>query len=213
LVFGYGVGSVDWPVILNQGFCLLGGFAWAGATLTYARATRDVAARGSPRGEPGWGRWVTYLAAVLPLPYAATRLAWAVGIPLGVSDAFLRESEASGAMVAELSLAGMAIVGSVLTLGLVQRWGEVFPDWLPGLGGKRVPPVLAIVPASIAAILLTIDGLAIWRIWLTGGPSLLEDGWGTVTPALVFMPWGIALGLATYAYYERRRGEADADSR
>lgn len=205
LVFAIGFDPVDWPVILNQGFCLAGGIVWGATTLSYGRATHGSAAARSVSGGPRWGRWVTYAAVVLPLPYAATRLAWAMGFPLGVSNEFLRMSEASGAATVELSLSGMAIVGALLTLGLVQHWGEDFPGWLPGVGGKRVPPALAIVPASIAAVLLTIGGLSIWRAWLIGGLPLAEDGWGTVVPALVFLPWGITLGLATYAYSERRR--------
>jgi hypothetical protein len=34
LLFKIGFESVDLPVILNQGFCLVGGLAWAAATLT-----------------------------------------------------------------------------------------------------------------------------------------------------------------------------------
>jgi hypothetical protein len=48
-----------------------------------------------------------------------------------------------------------------------RRWGDIFPGWVPNLGGSRVPPLLAIVPASIAAILLTTGGFAIWHSSLT----------------------------------------------
>ena len=47
-------------------------------------------------------------------------------------------------------------------LGLVQRWGEVFPRWMIGLAGRRVPIALAVVPASLASVLLIVGGIGIW---------------------------------------------------
>jgi hypothetical protein len=46
------------------------------------------------------------------------------------------------------ALATLAVGGAILTLGLIQRWGEVFPRWIPFVGGKRVPISLAVVPAG-----------------------------------------------------------------
>ena len=207
--------AIDWPM-LHQGFCLLGGFAWGAATVAYQRRTRHAYQRcgrtaadvvwGTPAAVAQWGRWATYAAVLLPLPYAATRVAWAFGFPLGISNSY----EASLAIdssvrVNVLSLGGMPLVGALLTLGLVQCWGEVFPSWLPVLAGRRVPPALAIVPASVASAVLTTGGLAIWRMVIAEG---IDDsaGWGAVVPGLAFLPWGLTLGLATLAYYYRRRG-------
>ncbi|MGH2616463.1 MAG: hypothetical protein ACRDJC_14565 [Thermomicrobiales bacterium] len=203
LVVAVGFSSVDWPVVLNQGFCLAGGLLWGAATLTYQRGS--VAPTAISVAGPRWGRWATYAAVLLPLPYAATRLAWAVGIPLGISDEFLATLQAEGATTAEVSLGGMALAGALLTLGLVQRWGEVFPGWLPVVGGKRVPPMLAILPATLVSVVLIIGGLSLYRGWLSSGLPVEEDGWGAGMPTLAFLPWGIALGLATYAYAERRQ--------
>ena len=47
-------------------------------------------------------------------------------------------------------------------LGLVQRWGEVFPRWMVGLAGRRVPMGLAVIPASLASVLLAVGGIGIW---------------------------------------------------
>ena len=52
--------------------------------------------------------------------------------------------------------------GLLLMLGLVQRWGEVFPRWMIGLAGRRVPMALAVVPASLASVLLVVGGIGIW---------------------------------------------------
>jgi hypothetical protein len=44
-------------------------------------------------------------------------------------------------------------VGAALTLGLVQRWGEVFPGWMFGLARRRIPIALVVIPASIVSVL------------------------------------------------------------
>ena len=61
-----------------------------------------------------------------------------------------------------LFLATFGLVGAVLILGLVQRWGEVFPRWMIGLAGRRVPIALAVVPASLVSVLLIVGGIAMW---------------------------------------------------
>ena len=110
----------------------------------------------------------------------------------------------TGMVWAGAGLGTFALVGTVLTLGLIQRWGEVFPRWIPVLRGRRVPPALAIVPASLVAVLVTSAGLMVDRIWLTGwfGP----DDAAAILPMLPWPLWGIGLGAATYAYHLRRRG-------
>src|SRR5690606_29358572 len=90
-----------------------------------------------------WGRWAAFVAAAIPFSYATTRIAWVLGIPLGIDPVVLAEVRAKGDMIAAGGLGGFAVVGSVLTLGLVYRWGERFPRWMPWLAGRRVPIRLA----------------------------------------------------------------------
>ncbi|MEQ4303924.1 hypothetical protein ABNF97_21505 [Plantactinospora sp. B6F1] len=154
-----------------------------------------------------WGRRAAWVAAVIPVLYAIVRLAWVVGIPLGITDGFLREMHRTGLVWVGAGLAGFGLVGAVLTLGLVQRWGERFPRWMIGLAGRRVPIKLAVVPATGVAVAITAAGLALY-----GQPDLL-DGLGgstlTVLPMLLWPVWGVALGAATLAYHLRRRGACD----
>jgi hypothetical protein len=225
--FGWppGVSILDvfpWPVV-NQFICIGGGLVWAVTAVAYglrskgacewcgrddARAgwtTPDVAAR--------WGRWATYVAVIIPVLYAVTRWAWALGLPLGISEEFLHEGQEVGLWWAGAALATLAVGGALLTLGLVQRWGEVFPLWIPLLGGKRVPITLAVVPASLVAVLVTTAGLMFVRLTLTGrlgailGEGVLSaENWAALAPELLWPLWGAALGAATLAYYYRRRG-------
>jgi hypothetical protein len=154
---------------------------------------------------PRVGRWSVAVAVAVPLCYAATRVAWALGIPLGVRDAFL--VELGDAKLAGLGLGLFALVGILLTLGLFQRWGEVFWRWVPGLGGRPVPVSLAVVPALFVAAAVASAGLGFWRVLLVGQleslPGEPED-WAAWAPELLWPLWGLALGVAAFAYRARR---------
>ena len=99
-----------------------------------------------------------------------------------------------------------------LTLGLVQRWGETFPRWVPSLGGRRVPPLLAIVPAAAVSVIVASAGLMFVRFAITGTFTLgkyavtLGENWAGLAPELLWPIWGVALAAATLAYYYRTRG-------
>lgn len=210
---------LPWPV-LNQVLCMVGGFLWAGAAVAYRRRaqgscghcgrTDPPAGWTSPESAAQWGKWATLVAVAVPLLYAVTRYAWALGIPLGITREFLREGQATGLWWAGAALATLAVGGAILTLGLVRPWGETFPRWLPIVGGRRVPPLLAIIPASIVSILVTSAGLMFIRLVLLDTLAetfvFAEDvGWAALGPELLWPLWGAALATATLAYYYRRR--------
>jgi len=211
---------ITWPVV-NQFVCITGGLCWAGAALAYQRRSSDACAScgraddssdwTTPVNAARWGKWAVAVAVIIPLLYAATRWAWALGIPLGISQEFFREGQAVGLWWAGAALATVAIIGALLTLGLVQQWGEIFPRWIPILAGRRVPPGLAIVPALLVAILVTTAGLMFVRLTLLGAISesftfIDEEDWAALAPELLWPFWGVALAAATLAYYYRRRG-------
>ena len=139
-----------------------------------------------------------------------------MGFPLGISEKVLREGQEVGRWWAGAALATLAVGGAVLKLGLVQRWGEVFPRWMPFLLGNRVPIPLAVVPASLVTVLVTTAGLIFVRLTLTGrlgailGEGVLSaENWAALAPELLWPLWGAALGVATLAYYYRRRGKCE----
>jgi hypothetical protein len=128
--------ALPWPVI-NQLVCIAGGFLWAGTAVAYGRKTRDACANcgrtdagggwSTPAAATRWGRWAAYVAVIVPLPYAAIRLAWALGYPLGITEELLREGQQIGLWWAGAALSTVDLAGAFLTLGLVRSWGEVFP--------------------------------------------------------------------------------------
>ncbi len=208
----------QWTVA-HQWLCLAGGFLWLAATVCYVRRSGEACLycgrRDSPQGwtSPNkaarWGRIAVYVAMVVPLFYGVTRYAWALGIPLGMSEASLRQGQAQGLWTSGLFLATFGLVGAVLMLGLVQRWGEVFPRWMIGLARRRVPIALAVVPASIVSVLLIVGGLAMWPSYgqMSVAAAAAEQNIGIVVgPVVLFPVWGAALAVATLGYYYRRRG-------
>jgi len=196
----------------------LAGVAFAGAAVAFGRRMRAAcpqcgrtdgqAGWTSPASAARWGRWAVTVAIVIPVGYAITRWAWALGIPLGVSQDLLDEIDSYVWMGAALGT--MAIGGAILTLGLVQHWGEVFPRWIPGLRGHRVPISLAVVPALLVSVVVASAGAMFGRMALTGQ---LENSFpGSAADLFAWLPeifwplWGAALGTAAIAYWLRRRG-------
>jgi hypothetical protein len=125
------------------------------------------------------------------------------GVPLGLSVILL-------SVVSEL-LAFTAV-------GLVSVWGEVFPRWIPALGGRRVPAPFAVVPAATGAGVLTLLwtwtavtlslGLRIdLRPRLQDAPLGFGDWQGLVAVAAYapLLLWGPLLGAVTISYWKRRR--------
>jgi hypothetical protein len=198
-----------WPV-LSLGLMCAAGIALLVQAKDAVRAKddgpRDAAslARWNRRG-----RWAVAVAVAVPVGYAFTRVMWALDIPFGITRDFL--DEIGDARHAGAALGAMGVGGAILTLGLVQRWGEVFPRWMIGLRGRRVPIGLATVPARLVAVTVTSAGLMYIRFAVTGefGSHFgFGDGqWAAILPELFWPLWGAALAVASYAYEIRRSSE------
>lgn len=199
--------QVPWPVV-NQFICMHGGILFAFAALAHRRARTGACAACGRRDhghDPArWGKVAVWIAAGVPVLYAATRWAWALGVPFGFSSAELREMarEMPGIWWVGAAMGSMGLIGSVLTVGLIRPWGETFPRWIPVLRGRRVPVALAVVPAMAVAVLVTSAGLMFARA-LYLDPS--KGNWATMGPSLLWPIWGAALGAAAVAYRLRRR--------
>ena len=115
-----------------------------------------------------------------------------------------------------LSLLSEAL--AFLAIGLIARWGEVFPRWLPWLRGRQVPVSLAVIPAAVGSLILTL----MWT-WATitslflktmqlqpvaPESPLAEYDWQFAVAGIAYLPlvaWGPLLAAVTVAYYRRRR--------
>lgn len=204
--------SVPWPPMLAE-LAVVG----TTAVVVLGAVTALDALRGDaprprwqqPAAAARWGRTAVGVAVAAPLLYAVTRVAWVLGWPIGFDMASF---EAAGGDVSNgLMLSAAAVVGSVLTIGLVRPWGERFWPWLPGLGGRRVPVPLAVVPASLVAAMLLPAGMsmivgAVQGIGVAGLASL-ADNWAAVGVTFLWPVWSVALAAATWAYALRRDGD------
>lgn len=205
-----GVGDILYWHRVNLIILFVGGLLWAATALAYHRRSRNACVscgRGAhdpawmrPEAALRWGKWAVAVAVVANLPYEFTRIAWYLGWPVGITDEFHQMmADTPGMLEMGLGLAVMGLGGGVLTHGLVHRWGEIYPRWIWFKAGRRVPPRLAIIPASIVAVVLIPAGL------MNAQAPLGGDMWATNGPGILWILWGTALGVATYAYYLRRR--------
>jgi hypothetical protein len=204
------------PGFLLQVVVLLGAVLLVVAAVRFARRTAGACetcgrrhdghdpAWTTPAAAARWGRVAALVAAAIPAFYGLTRIAWALGIPLGYSQANV-EKFTGIELIGPIGLGTFALLGAVLTLGLYQRWGEVFPRWMLGLAGRRVPVALAVIPASIVAAAVLPAGISVTVMGLQRG-MLNADQWGAVGPSFLWPLWSVALAAATYAYWLRRRG-------
>jgi hypothetical protein len=218
-------GTVNFLVLM------LGGFAWAGATLAYLRASRAGGGRHQDRADGAddaddartelWldRRWraVTWAAVAAPWAYALYRVCWALDVPVGVPQEFLDRINAANpgqqTRILELVLASFAAGGSLLTWGLLQPWSETFPRPLPVLGGRRVPPALPVAFAGLVAFDLTAFGISLLPdvVAFYAGDRVVGGfrmGLSYQLPALAILCWGVTLGLAALAFHRRHRGPA-----
>ncbi|WNF31259.1 hypothetical protein RI138_12780 [Streptomyces sp. C11-1] len=165
---------------------------------------------------PRWARWVAYAVPLVVLPSGI----WRLGV--------LFAEDKRGGAIEDWAMNGyvvfLTLVSEILAftaVGLIARWGEVFPGWVPGLRGRRVPTAAAVVPATIGATILTLIFTITATVTTvtqskTNGDPLPTDfpskagGWETVYFYASYTPlvlWGPMLGILTYAYW-RRRGSA-----
>jgi hypothetical protein len=147
------------------------------------------------------------------LPAGLWRIVLGLGVPLGFSTTALEADGMPGwgtVWVVFLTLLTEAL--ALLSLGLVRPWGEVVPDWVPGLAGRRIPPLAVVLPGSVGGAVLTV----MWTFAFLGlipvaGLDRVDHftggaGWRTLliacyAPALL---WGPIVLWLCCAYHRRR---------
>ncbi|KUJ67389.1 hypothetical protein ACZ90_28310 [Streptomyces albus subsp. albus] len=159
-------------------------------------------------GVSAWTRRLAYAVPLVVLPSSLWRLPAMFDSGIGVGE--------------RLYVPLLSVVSELLAftaIGLVARWGEVFPRWLPRLRGRRVPVRLAVVPAVMGAMVLTVMFSLVTPITTVMGKTIRGDelppdapGQGTGIASVWFYScyaplvlWGPLLAVLTAAYWRRRR--------
>jgi hypothetical protein len=161
-----------------------------------------------PIGAPRWAQRAAVLAVMTTVPSGIWRLSMALGLPVGVNESYRREHYgfAGWGTVYVVALTLLLLGLATLTLGLVRRWGEVTPRWMPFVGGKRVPPLAAIVPAATGALALTVMWVGVFLnaedIFVVYG----LEGSSRIVLIACYAPlllWGPLLAAVTISYARR----------
>lgn len=96
------------------------------------------------------------------MPSGLWRIVFGLGIPVGFSGEAARVAAGHQPGWGTLYCVVLSVLAEALaflTIGLVRPWGEVAPRWIPLIGGRKVRPLAAIVPAALGSAVLTWLGL------------------------------------------------------
>ncbi|MFY1693041.1 hypothetical protein [Plantactinospora sp. WMMB782] len=158
-----------------------------------------------------WAVWAAYAVPLCVLPSAVWR----------VSLVFTDETATTWYMI---FLSTLSMVLALSTLGLVHRWGERVPRWVPLLGGRPIParPVVVLAVTG-GALLVALTGYVVLNLnfhfvprgWVGVGrdePAHPPPGWDVLRYYAPLVAWG-PLVIAVAADYRRRVTLALASAR
>ncbi|MET8090858.1 hypothetical protein [Micromonospora sp. NPDC005220] len=195
----------DWRDLGARLALVAGGVLFAG--LANASGLRRGPAAVGYRPVPRWTRRWAYVAVALPVAgWAVPHALWVLGVPVGISQRELTDIQQNLSTQTGVAITLVPPLAGLLVLGLVQRWGQLFPRWVPGLHGRQVPRRLAVIPAAVVALTLVTYGVLSIAVLvgelLTGDTrwSDVWDGWAVTATLLVFLGWGVSLAVTTVGY-------------
>ncbi|MEU4703092.1 hypothetical protein [Nonomuraea dietziae] len=157
------------------------------------------------------------------VPWAGVKTVWTLGgDALGVTaEEWDRANAAAPASARALASVGIditvlaALLAIFLLLGLMYRWGMVFPRWTLFLSDRRVPRLLPLVPAWLTAASLSVYGIGLTvyapltavgvlpAIEPSGGFTRAGLTWMIAFGGLAFAGLGLALVVAARSYASR----------
>ncbi|MGW2373814.1 MULTISPECIES: hypothetical protein [Kitasatospora] len=179
------------------------------AGITY-RPTPTAPAGAVPPA-PRWAELAAKTAALSTVPSGVWRIVFGFGVPVGFTGATAAAYNAHQPGWGTVYCVVLSILTEALaflTVGLVRPWGLVVPRWIPLIGGHRVQPLAAIVPAVLGSVILTVLGMeglfGRWAHNLAQPDS--PRGFSALVMTLAYLPlvaWGPLLGVVTVDYARR----------
>jgi len=164
----------------------------------------------TPERPARWAVWLAWGTLASVVPASIWRTAVGVGVDLGWSQQHLALERIPGyGTFYVIALSILSLVAAALTLGLVRPWGERFPKWLPLLGGRRVPVLVAVAAAVTGAsvvIAICVMSIVHWD-QVSGFSDRPNSGWARLMVAcyLPALAWGPMLLAVTWDYWRRHQ--------
>jgi hypothetical protein len=173
------------------------------STRAHQRAARGACRRcgrgpgHEPRlATPRWAYWGAYLAVAGCLVRLAAQYSLFLGeIPYDAGPALI---------VFEI---GFLLAGILLPLALVHRFGRVWPFWVLGLSGRRVPRWLVLGPGLVLSVGLVAyfgAGLGQHAVETVTGRAGDDDAFLWVAMTAYWL-WGLGMGAAAISYRQVTR--------
>jgi hypothetical protein len=157
---------------------------------------------------PTWAKIAAWAVPVTVLPSAIWRVVDHIGGILHGGHACAAPGDPQWEKIYVPSLSVVSLGLALLTLGLVRPWGEVFPRWIPGIGGRRVPVPFAVGIATTGALLVAgfiVRGVIDGEPGHPLPPGCTPPGWEVLRFYLPMVLWPPLLLAVTWHYYRRRQ--------
>ena len=139
---------------------------------------------------------------------------WDCSLGMGSRDPFRGTNDSSligntDMINMEILLGSLCFVGAILTLGLIPNLGRILSKMVLFSWREKDSHLVCRYSFSV-----NVDNYYHSRckadirtiIYMIADSSIHAGNWGGFGPFLFWLPWGISLGAATFAYYIRRRG-------
>ncbi|MFI9556860.1 hypothetical protein [Nonomuraea endophytica] len=219
LVTLLGQGRPDnWPAFLAKAARVVAMLSLVGAALVVGRRARGACGRcgyehadGGPvplrfpeaTTAPKGVRWAVYAGAASFLPYAGAKVAFGLE--------YRRDYIEHGGFMAVLAHFGvdltavLALLGIFLLVAMTRPWSQVWPRWVPGLAGRRVPRWLPLVPAWLGATLGPYGLFGVGYLLVFGLGALPLPGFVGPAGIVGFTGAGLAFAVVAWDYQRRTR--------
>lgn len=164
---------------------------------------------------PAWATIAAWAVPLTTVPSITWRMVTVVGGLVTGDQPCIRTDVPLGEKLYILAVLPSVQLGlALLTIGLIRPWGEVFPRWLPVVGGRRVPVTFAVGAATTGAVLLLATLGRSFLMELLGvhqqpleplPPGCTVPGWDVMRWYAPMLLWPPLLLTVTWHYWQRRR--------
>jgi len=160
-----------------------------------------------------WAYWAGWGCVLSVIPSIVWRVAMLCGVDTGFAEAEVYRGSFQ-AVAYVITLEVMQLIGGILCLGLIARWGEWWPRWVPWLAGKPINPKLPFAVGLVANVVLylliiPIVGrfvgvwLGLWDGWTPTAAMNNQQRMWMVACYIPFTLWPVLLSITLVGFWKR----------